>query len=68
MESDDPDLLLTYPNQNMDIYDNIIYNVKDDGIEMDGLAVNSRVFRNQIGKSENAIYYCASLSGTNFLC
>ena len=55
MESDDPDLLLTYPNQNMDIYDNIIYNVKDDGIEMDGLAVNSRVFRNQIGKSENAI-------------
>ncbi|MBS4218703.1 hypothetical protein KHA96_10305 [Bacillus sp. FJAT-49711] len=52
---DEPDLLLTYPNQNMDIYDNIIYNVKDDGIEMDGLTVNSRVFHNHIGKSENSI-------------
>ncbi|MCR2821185.1 FIMAH domain-containing protein [Lederbergia panacisoli] len=55
LDQDDPDLLLTYPNQNMDIYDNIIYNVKDDGIEMDGLAVNSRVFRNHIGKAENSI-------------
>jgi hypothetical protein len=55
MGPNDPDLLLAHPNQNMDVYDNVIYDMQDDGIETDGIVVNARFFRNQIGRSKNAI-------------
>jgi hypothetical protein len=54
MDPDDSDLLDTWRDQNLDVYDNIIYDCKDDGIECDGHMVNGRIFRNRIGKCENA--------------
>ena len=52
---DDMDVLNTWRDQNLDLYDNVIYDCKDDAIECDGHMTNGRIFRNRIGKSENAI-------------
>ncbi|MBP7864639.1 MAG: right-handed parallel beta-helix repeat-containing protein [Acidobacteria bacterium] len=55
MGPDEPDLLQTWRDQNLDLYDNVIYDCKDDCIECDGHMVNGRVFRNRLGKCENAL-------------
>lgn len=55
MGPDAPDLLQTWRDQNLDLYDNVIYDCKDDCIECDGHMVNGRVFRNRLGKCENAL-------------
>ncbi len=51
---DDDNLLDTWRDQNLDLYDNVIYDCKDDAIECDGHMVNGRIFRNRLGKCENA--------------
>ncbi len=55
MGPDEPDLLNTWKDQNLDFYDNIIYDCKDDCIETDGHMVNGRWFRNRLGRCQNSI-------------
>jgi hypothetical protein len=64
---DDPDVLDTWRDQNLDLYDNVIYDCKDDGIECDGHMVNGRVFRNRIGKCQNAISVAPFYPGPLFV-
>lgn len=64
---DDPDWLSTWPDQNLDLYDNVIYDCKDDGIECDGHMVNGRIFRNRIGKCQNAISVAPFYPGPLFI-
>jgi len=55
MGPDDLDVLDSWHDQNLDLYDNVIYDCKDDAIECDGHMVNGRIFRNRLGKCENAV-------------
>lgn len=64
---DDKDVLSTWRDQNLDIYDNVIYDCKDDGIECDGHMVNGRIFRNRIGKCENAMSTAPFYAGPLFV-
>ena len=41
------DILSTWPNQSTDVYENTIYTT-DDNIEIDGIGVNCRIFRNNL--------------------
>jgi hypothetical protein len=61
------DVLATWRDQNLDLYDNIIYDCKDDAIECDGHMVNGRVFRNRIGKCQNAISVAPFYPGPLFI-
>ena len=63
----DNDVLTNYPNQNVDIYDNIIYHVRDDCIELDGHTMNVRVFRNRLGECQNAISTAPVYPGPIFI-
>lgn len=67
IDPNDLDLLDTWRDQNLDVYDNIIYDCKDDGIELDGHMVNGRIFRNRIGKCENAISAAPFYAGPLFV-
>ncbi len=60
-------VLNSYPNQNLDIYDNVIYHCKDDCLELDGHTVNGRVFRNRLGESMNAVSIAPVYPGPMFL-
>jgi len=42
-----PNVLADWPNQSTDVYENTIYTT-DDNIEIDGVGVNCRVFRNNL--------------------
>lgn len=64
---DDLDALDTWRDQNLDLYDNVIYDCKDDGVECDGHMVNGRVFRNRIGKCQNAISVAPFYPGPLFV-
>lgn len=63
----DKNVLSTWRDQNLDIYDNVIYDCKDDGIECDGHMVNGRIFRNRIGKCENAMSAAPFYAGPLFV-
>jgi hypothetical protein len=43
----------TWTNHNLDFYDNYLYASRDDHIELDGICVNARVFRNTFGNASN---------------
>jgi hypothetical protein len=64
---DDLNVLDTWRDQNLDLYDNVIYDCKDDAIECDGHMVNGRVFRNRLGKCENAISVAPFYPGPLFV-
>ncbi len=64
---DDPDVLATWPDRELDLYDNVIFDCKDDAIELDGHQVNGRVFRNRLGKCENAVSAAPFYSGPMFV-
>ena len=64
---DDLNVLNTWRDQNLDLYDNVIYNVKDDAIECDGHMVNGRIFRNRLGKCENAFSVAPFYPGPLFV-
>ena len=65
--TDARNLLDQYRGQNMDIYDNNIYNCRDDGMEMDGVGVNIRIFRNQIGNCSSSITLAPVYPGPYFI-
>ncbi|OGU15315.1 MAG: hypothetical protein A2X63_07555 [Ignavibacteria bacterium GWA2_35_8] len=67
IEPDDIDLLNFWVNMELDVYDNVIYDCKDDDIELDGHMVNGRVFRNRLGKCENAISVAPIYAGPIFI-
>ena len=62
----DSDILDSWENREIDIYDNTILNSRDDGIETDGICVNQRVFRNYISKAINGISVAPSSPGPFF--
>jgi hypothetical protein len=64
---DDLNVLDTWRDQNLDLYDNIIYDCKDDAIECDGHMVNGRIFRNRLGKCENAFSTAPFYPGPLFI-
>jgi hypothetical protein len=43
-----PDVLGTWSNHSTDVYENVIHTSSDDDIEVDGIAVNERIFRNYL--------------------
>lgn len=63
---DHPDVLSRWINREVDIYDNIVRNQRDDAIEADGVCVNQRVFRNFFGRSQNATSVSPSGPGPFF--
>jgi hypothetical protein len=44
---------ISFPEENCDIYGNDIFNVTDDGIELDGGQANTRVWQNRIHNASN---------------
>ena len=64
---DDNDVLNTWGNRELDIYDNIIYHVRDDCLEFDGHLCNARVFRNRLGECQNAISTAPVYPGPIFI-
>ena len=68
-EADDmivDDFLGTWFSQELDFYDNIMYNFNDDAIETDGHAVNARFFRNVISDALVAVSVAATYPGPVF--
>jgi hypothetical protein len=61
------DILAHWQNREMDIYDNIFIDHRDDAIEADGIVVNQRIFRNRMENSENAISVAPLLPGPVFI-
>lgn len=43
----------SWTNHDLDFYNNFLYNARDDHIELDGICVNARVFRNTFGDAGN---------------
>jgi len=62
----DRDILDSWENREIDIYDNTVLNSRDDGIETDGICVNQRVFRNYISKAINGISVAPASPGPFF--
>ena len=54
VREDDPDVLSRWVNREVDVYDNIVRDQRDDAIEADGICVNQRVFRNLFQRAQNA--------------
>jgi hypothetical protein len=52
---DHPDVLSTWINREVDVYDNVILDQRDDAIESDGVGVNVRIFRNTVHRAQNAV-------------
>ena len=58
----------SFTNHNLDVYDNDVADSTDDNIELDGMCVNARVFRNTIGDSEaNALSTAPTMPGPFFI-
>ena len=67
LKPDDLNVLNTYKIQNLDIYDNIMYNCRDDGIELDGCSTNVRIFKNHFGNSSSPISLAPVYPGPFFV-
>jgi len=63
----DEDLLSTWPNQNLDIHGNTLYDLTDDAVETDGHTVNGRIFENFIGAAANGISAAPVYPGPYFI-
>ena len=63
---DTNDFLGTWGIQEMDVFDNVIFNVDDDGIQADGHHVNARFFRNTLGNVHTGISVAQSFPGPMF--
>lgn len=55
-----------WSNHNLDFYDNLLFDARDDDIEADGICVNARIFRNRFGAAQNPISVSPSLPGPYF--
>ncbi len=67
MGPDELDVLNSWVDRELDIYNNVIYDCKDDDIELDGHMVNGRVFDNRLGKCENTISVAPIYPGPVFV-
>lgn len=47
-------VLAKWVNREVDVYDNVLIDQRDDGIEADGICVNMRIFRNHVKRAQNA--------------
>ncbi len=55
-----------WTNHNSEVYDNHAYDAKDDNLELDGICVNARVFRNRFGSAENSVSAAPAIPGPYF--
>ena len=65
-EDDDDYLEIRNNTQEMDFYNNVMFNFGDDCIETDGHMVNGRFFKNRLGRSVNSITVAATYPGPIF--
>jgi hypothetical protein len=64
----DPTRSARYNNHDLEIYDNTLSNSRDDAIELDGVCVNARVYRNKIKTFTNNVFSIApALPGPYFI-
>lgn len=64
----DPNRRARYNNHDLEIYDNVLDNSRDDAIELDGICVNARVYRNKITRFTNNVFSIApALPGPYFI-
>jgi len=63
---DHEDFLSVWYIQEIDIYDNIIYESNDDALQTDGHAVNARFFRNIVGSTHTGISNAHLYPGPSF--
>jgi hypothetical protein len=56
-----------WTNHDLEIYDNLIEDARDDAIELDGICVNARVYRNRIKNAQNGISLAPALPGPYFV-
>jgi len=60
------DVLASWPVHDMEVYDNVIVDQRDDAIEADGICVNARIYRNRLGRSGSPASISPSLPGPYF--
>ncbi|MDO8647051.1 MAG: putative Ig domain-containing protein [Candidatus Diapherotrites archaeon] len=67
LNENDPNVLATWPNRELDIYNNLIYWLSDDCIETDGHMSNGRIFGNILGRCQNALSFAPLYPGPYFV-
>ncbi len=55
-----------WTNHDTEVYDNDIFNQRDDNLETDGICVNARFYRNRLGKSGSPVSIAPALPGPYF--
>jgi MYXO-CTERM domain-containing protein len=55
-----------WTNHDLEIYDNTLKDAHDDGIELDGICVNARIYRNIIHNAQNPFSAAPALPGPYF--
>jgi len=66
VSENDNNVLATWPVHDMEVYDNVIVDQRDDDIEADGVCVNTRIYRNQLGRSGSPTSISPALPGPYF--
>lgn len=56
-----------FTNHDLEVYDNLIERARDDAIELDGICVNARVYRNRIKDAQNGVSLAPALPGPFFV-
>lgn len=56
-----------WTNHDLEIYDNTFERARDDGLELDGICVNARIYRNVVRDAQNAFSAAPALPGPYFL-
>jgi hypothetical protein len=62
----DLDVVSQWPAHDMEVYDNVIVDQRDDAIEADGICVNARLYRNRLGRSGSPVSISPALPGPYF--
>ena len=65
-EDDNDYLTVRNGSQEIDFYNNVMFNFRDDCIETDGHMVNGRYFKNRLGTTVNSITVASTYPGPNF--
>lgn len=55
-----------WTNHDTAFYDNVARDARDDALELDGICVNARVFRNRLSDAENPVSVAPALPGPYF--
>ena len=56
-----------WTNHDLEIYDNTLEDARDDGLELDGICVNARVYRNTIHNAQNPFSAAPVMPGPYFI-